>query len=249
MTARPPQLIAGRPVIGVMMDENTSAGGGLYETSKAYFRAIEQAGGIGVGLVYDAGTPDFALQICHGLVVCGGRVQFPANWYANGQPSPSPQSERIACEGELVSRWIKTGRPYLGICHGMQTLAALQGAKLTSDLRADNPHALVHDQPDVRHLVDITSGTKLADIVGETTLTVNSLHREAIVSVPDSIVISACAPDGTIEAIELKAHAFALGLQWHPERLAAGQPEEAEPAKKHAQAVFSALIVAASTWV
>jgi putative glutamine amidotransferase len=249
MTAQLPPLIAGRPIIGVMMDENTSSGGGLYETSKAYFRAIEQAGGIGVGLVYDSGTPDFALQTCHGLVVCGGRVQFPADWYANGQPSSSPQSERIACEGALVSRWIKTGRPYLGICHGMQTLAALHGAKLTADLRAGNPQALVHDQPDVRHPVTVAAGTKLAAITGETTLTVNSLHREAVVTVPDSIAISAYAPDGTIEAIELKDHAFALGLQWHPERLAEGQPAEAEPAKKQAQAVFSALIVAASTWV
>ena len=36
----------------------------------------------------------------------------------------------------------------------------------------------------------------------------------------DNVVASAFAPDGTIEAIEVPAHRFALGLQWHPEAFA-----------------------------
>jgi putative glutamine amidotransferase len=35
--------------------------------------------------------------------------------------------------------------------------------------------------------------------------------------VPDGITISARAPDGIVEGIELLDRRFALGVQWHPE--------------------------------
>jgi putative glutamine amidotransferase len=213
-------LVAGRPVIGVMMDENTSRGGQLYETSKAYFRAISLAGGLPVGLTYDPATPDFAEQTCHGLVVCGGRVRFPDHWYQAGRTSGSPPSERIDVEVALVPRWMATGRPYLGICHGMQVLAATHGAKLSPALRLDVPDALVHDTADACHPVSVVEGSLLHRLTGASVLTVNSLHSEAVMEISASLSVSARAPDGIIEAVEVIGHRFALGVQWHPERLA-----------------------------
>lgn len=39
-----------RPLIAVIMDENTGAGGDRYDMSKHYFEAIARAGGIPYGI-------------------------------------------------------------------------------------------------------------------------------------------------------------------------------------------------------
>jgi putative glutamine amidotransferase len=55
---------------------------------------------------------------------------------------------------------------------------------------------------------------------------VNSLHRQAIGRVAESLFVEATAPDGTIEAVSVKtASAFALGVQWHPEYKAISNPD------------------------
>lgn len=50
-------------------------------------------------------------------------------------------------------------------------------------------------------------------------LTVNSLHHQAVRVVAPSLTVSARAPDGLVEAVELSAHPFGLAVQWHPECL------------------------------
>jgi putative glutamine amidotransferase len=57
-------------------------------------------------------------------------------------------------------------------------------------------------------------------LVREPTILVNTFHREAIGELSQSVVVSARASDGIVEAIEVPAKAFALGLQWHQELLA-----------------------------
>jgi gamma-glutamyl-gamma-aminobutyrate hydrolase PuuD len=49
--------------------------------------------------------------------------------------------------------------------------------------------------------------------------------------------ICATAPDGVIEAIELPAHPFALGVQWHPEAVRVHEPRS--------QLVYAGLVEAA----
>ena len=49
---------------------------------------------------------------------------------------------------------------------------------------------------------------------------VNTSHQEAIGKLSPSVVASAHADDGIIEAIEVPSRTFALGLQWHQERFA-----------------------------
>jgi putative glutamine amidotransferase len=54
--------------------------------------------------------------------------------------------------------------------------------------------------------------------VGAETLTVNSLHHQAIDRLAEDLAVEAVAPDGTIEAVRVvNAGNFALGVQWHPE--------------------------------
>lgn len=60
----------------------------------------------------------------------------------------------------------------------------------------------------------------MADIFQADAFRVNTFHREAIVEVSSTVTVTArSTDDGVVEAIEVPARAFAMGLQWHPEML------------------------------
>ena len=67
---------------------------------------------------------------------------------------------------------------------------------------------------------------------------VNSLHHQAIKDVAPGLTVAARAPDDVIEAVEVEGHPFAIGVQWHPEELAATF------ADVRAQRIFDALVEA-----
>jgi putative glutamine amidotransferase len=215
--------IDGKPIIGIIMDENTSQGGNAYDTGKGYFRAIEKSGGIAIGLPYSPDSVAFARQYCAGLMSTGARIAFPEAWYVSGEYSPGPQSERFDIERALVSAFLALDRPYLGVCNGMQMLGCLSGCLMSGNAKAYTDGSIAHDDRETRHAVDVIRGTRLSAITGKASLLVNSFHREAIVRVSDQIVVMARSPDGEpdglIEAIERPDKAFAMGVQWHPERL------------------------------
>ena len=79
---------------------------------------------------------------------------------------------------------------------------------------------LEHDKGCYLHRVTLTPATKLASLVREGSIFVNTSHREAIGQLSGSVIASARSDDGVIEAIEVPARTFALGLQWHQEQFA-----------------------------
>ena len=57
-----------------------------------------------------------------------------------------------------------------------------------------------------------------AQILGQETIRVNSLHGQGILEPGERVVVEGVAEDGTIEAIRIAdAPGFALGVQWHAE--------------------------------
>jgi putative glutamine amidotransferase len=227
-------ILNNKPIIGIVMDENTSQGGANYDTGKGYFRAIEGAGGIAIGLPYSPDSLVFARQHCAGLMSTGARIAFPQEWYVAGDHSPAPASERFEIERDLVTMFLALDRPYLGICNGMQMLGCLLGCKMSGNAKAYTDGTIAHDDRETRHPIDVVPGTRLAQITGSARLSVNSFHREAIVQTTGSVVVNALSPDGLIEGIESPDQKFALGVQWHPERLIDETPD--------ARALFSAFI-------
>jgi putative glutamine amidotransferase len=238
MTGESPFNIDSKPLIGIVLDEDTSRTGQLYETGKGYFRGVERAGGVAVGLPYAPESVSFARRYCAGLISTGARVHFPDDWYVPGDASRATQSERFAIDRALAELWLELDRPYLGICNGMQLLSCLSGARMTGDLVALTGTSIVHDRPEARHTVDLEGGSRLSGIIGTGSHVVNSLHREAVLETPANLAVTARAPDGIIEAVERTDRRFALGVQWHPEKLL---DEEG-----HAIALFRAFIAAAA---
>ena len=225
---------ARRPRLAVLLDENTSGDGRRYELGKGCFEAILRAGGSAYGVPYAAGMVDEVVAGFDGLLTPGGRFASPADWYLGAAPI-NPASDRAAIDRRLVAGFLAAGKPVLGICAGMQTLAGLAGCRFKVGLGDE----VVHDGPGALHPVTVVPGTRLHGLVCRPRMIVNSLHREAVVTLGARVRASAHAPDGVIEAIELDAHPFAIGLQWHQELFAGTDHPGAR--------VFEGLVAACAT--
>lgn len=229
-----------RPRIGVTLD--LDAAGGEYRLPRAYADAVLAAGGLPVPIPCAGEAAGCYLALCDGLVVTGGAFDIPPARYGEARrPGCGPEKpERTACEWALCEAALAARLPFLGICGGMQLLDVVRGGALWQDLAADAGLA-GHEQPPPRdvphHAVAVAPGTLLARLAGAEPLAVNSSHHQAVRAPGLGVLVSATAPDGVVEAIELPDQPFALGVQWHPERLAAKDPRQA--------ALFRGLVQAA----
>jgi putative glutamine amidotransferase len=101
------------------------------------------------------------------------------------------------------------------------------GGTLYQDLGAQVPDVLTHEPAPLweaagrltacEHEVAVEEGSVLAATLGRRRLSVNSYHHQAIREPGAGVRVVARAPDGVIEAVELPARRFVLGLQWHLE--------------------------------
>jgi putative glutamine amidotransferase len=178
-----------------------------------------------------------------GILLPGGEDIDPARY---GEPlherCGAITSDRDEMELTLAQWAVAERKPLLAICRGIQVLNVALGGTLFQDIKAQVPGALNHtwypDYPRDRlsHQVEVIPQTDLARIVGDVALPVNSLHHQAIKDLACGLVVTARAPDQIIEAVEADGHPFALGVQWHPEELAA--------CDERAQGLFNALVTA-----
>jgi putative glutamine amidotransferase len=229
-----------RPRIGLTLD--LDEGRGEYRLARAYADAVLRAGGLPVPLPYGEEGAGAYLALCEGLVVTGGAFDIPPERYGEVPRSACGpvKPERTACEWALCEAALEGRLPFLGICGGMQLLDVVRGGSLHQDLAEDTGRE-GHEQPPPRdvphHGVEIAPGTLLARLVGSEPLSVNSSHHQAVRTAGAGVLVSARALDGVVEAIELPDLPFALGVQWHPERLAPTDPRHL--------AIFRGLVVAA----
>jgi putative glutamine amidotransferase len=107
--------------------------------------------------------------------------------------------------------------PVLGICRGMQIMAVAAGGTLVQDLPSEIGSNIHRPGPGefCDHAATFVTGSKAADIVGESTI-VNSSHHQSVVDA-GTLTVTGWAEDDTIEALEDPTKKFLVGLQWHPE--------------------------------
>jgi putative glutamine amidotransferase len=218
-----------RPFIGITIyDGTTDSGlpGAMVQT--AYINAIIQAGGTPVLIPnqLDEERLTMLYEFLDGILFTGGgdiRTEI-----FGGVPHPNVHGvddARDRLELLLLRRAVDGGKPFLGICRGLQLANVALGGNLYTHIPDQLPNALRHDcYPDVprnylAHDVRIEEGCRLAEILIEPVLKVNSLHHQGIKELAPGLRAVAHAPDGIIEAVEVPTHPFGLAVQWHPEWL------------------------------
>lgn len=219
-------MSASRPVIGYVLDHETTPTYSKlpwYAIRENYFCAAEQCGAIPLGLPYAEGCIDDYLNLIDGLVIIGGDFDIPPHLYGDDtvHERVTLKSHRTAFEWAITQKAVMMKMPILGICGGEQLLNVVLGGTLIQHIPDAVPNCLAHEQPNPRsevgHTVSVAEGSLLHRIVGQDEIGVNSAHHQAVARAAPGCTVSALAPDGVIEAIELSGHPFCLGVQWHPE--------------------------------
>ena len=208
--------------------------------------SVERAGGLPVLIPLGLSEATLAQLFgrLDGLLLSGGGDIDPARYGGAGHPAVGGvDATRDRVELELARWAVRSAKPTFGICRGMQVLNVACGGTLYQDISevpGAQRHTFYPDLPDdlLAHPVQLAEESRLARIVGRQLIEVNSLHHQACRDIAPGFEVVAQAPDGLIEAIEVRDHPFALAVQWHPEVL--GQLPEA-------RALFEALVQASAT--
>lgn len=240
-----------KPLIGITPTPSldTMGHGTFYRycLSRTYTDSVIAAGGTPVILPTETQIEDILPRL-DGLLLSGGGDLDP-NTYGDStrhETTYGVDPERDGFETRAFKWAVKHDFPTLCICRGVQVMAVAMGGALVQDIAAMVPGAIQHRQQedgkmrdDLGHVVTLTAGTPLHDLMGGTEVMVNSFHHQAVTSVGPELEVIAVAPDGVVEGLQHPGMRFGIGVQWHPEMLSAAHPAHA--------AIFSGFVAAART--
>ena len=211
------------------------------ELAQGYYLSVLKAGGTPVVIPphHDKEALISLLDKLDGIIFSGGGDINPL--LLGEEPLPQLHSvcpERDEQELFLAREAFHRQIPMLGICRGIQVMAAALGGKVFQDIYAQYegqgargkeqekcaaPCPLIKHSQDMprhfaSHTVCIEEESLLHSIFGgRQTLPVNSFHHQAVSEPGPHLKVSAKSPDGIIEAVESTEHKALLGVQWHPE--------------------------------
>ena len=218
----------------------------LISVIEAYTQAVSLAGGcpVVIPLGLPVGQLKDILKRLDGILFTGGGDVHPALYGSQTHPKVANVDEdRDRVEIELFREAVSKRLPILGICRGLQVINIALGGTLYEDLLDQRPNTSTHDffngypRDYLAHSVQVNPDSQLSRILGATALEVNSLHHQGIRELANGLDATAHAPDGVVEAIELKGYSFCLAVQWHPEWL---------HSQLHMRALFQAFVQAAT---
>lgn len=225
------------PLIGIpaaSLEPSPNPGALYFQFSGNYPAALAACGALPV--VIPLGLPEDLLaalfERLDGLLLAGGVDVAPEEYGETAHPKLGRVDALRDATELTVARWaLAADLPILGICRGIQTLNVAAGGSLYQDLAAQLPNAGRHtftpsESPWERptHHVDVTAGSRLADILGVARLAVNSFHHQAVKQPAPGFIPAARADDGVVEGIEDPGRRFVVGVQWHPEGMFRSDP-------------------------
>jgi putative glutamine amidotransferase len=229
------------PLIGISM--SIDAEGNYHRVSVHYAAAVRLAGGIAVYIPLSSDEESLRKTIdrLDGLIMTGGG-DIPPEAYSQTphatvvtMPPLRFQSDKL-----LLPLWLKTKKPLLGICLGLQETNVMLGGTLIQDIPSCVGQELSHrkDNGPVQHQIRIDKESLLGQLSDATTADVYSWHHQAAGKIGRNLRPIARTDDKVIEAMQLTDRPFGLLVQFHPER------QDESPLSR---AIFRALIQAASS--
>lgn len=226
-----------RPVIGIptqtlqVMDGIPEGLPPSWVMNQRYYLATAAVGGVPwmIPLLEDLAILREIYDRLDGVLLAGGVDMDPATYGEEKTPlCGAIDPARDLVELQLVRWALADGKPVFGICRGLQVINVATGGTLYQDVSAECTAAIKHDyfpttgwQRDYpAHEVKLVNGTRLQQALATSSLTVNSMHHQGVDRLGDGLTVSALAPDGLIEGLELPNHPYLTAVQWHPESMA-----------------------------
>jgi putative glutamine amidotransferase len=212
-----------------------------------YENAVSQAGGDPVRVPLDRSANELQkiIETCDGVLLPGSEADVdPAKYQARRHPKTAASDEKRDEVDELLLREAYQNRkPVFGICYGLQILNVHRAGSLVQHIESQVNHEAGR-KVRIAHEVTVEPQSMLGRIVAGaggdlSRLPVNSSHHQSADLVGDDLrIVSRCAQDGIVEAVEgTSPEHFVLAVQWHPER----SVDLDEPSR----ALFSAFVEAA----
>jgi putative glutamine amidotransferase len=197
---RDAERVDDRPTVAVLMGR---------DDPEAYRRWLSAAGAR--VRVVDPDQPGLDLAGADALVLSGSATDLHPRTYRAPRDARcvSPNLRRDLRDLAAMRAALRDDLPLVGVCRGAQLLSVLFGGDL--DQHVDG-HA--GDRP---REVRTASGSVVRRALGDRPVVVSD-HHQAVRRLGRGLRVTATAPDGLPEAIEVPGRRLALGLQWHPER-------------------------------
>ncbi|MGB7860319.1 MAG: gamma-glutamyl-gamma-aminobutyrate hydrolase family protein [Acidimicrobiia bacterium] len=224
-----------RPIVGVTAwrrELNTFLGPEMLQTISAYYTNALIGTGMTPMVIPNAQDPAEAGRIVdhiQGLVLSGGDDVDPSSYKA--RPAGSKVFDKTVDDFEiaLVQAARAQGKPVLAICRGLQILNVALGGTINQEVLSEGTvHDVINDQTDPaelnerRHVVHLAEDSLLVGLYGASEAKVNTLHHQSIEDLASDMTVEARSEDGLIEAARCDGRWWALGVQWHPERMDQG---------------------------
>jgi putative glutamine amidotransferase len=219
-----------RPLIGITAyTRDWVEKGWEYDVSYASNAvAIEKAGGLPVLIPakVELATLRAIYERLDGVLLPGGGDVDPEIYQAEKHATTGNiDDDRDRTEIALTQWAMEDDLPAFGICRGIQVMNVAMGGTLMQDIPSMVDTTLVHDVPSSKprgtllHEVKLDQDSRLAGIIGQPIVNVNSLHHQSIEKPAPTVRVTGYAPDGVVEAIEVPEKHFIMAVQWHPEDL------------------------------
>ena len=164
------------------------------------------------------GLPSFyhtCADTCDALLLPGGGDIDPLFFHEQNTDSRTIDRKLDRIQFSLLDLFVKTERPVLGICKGMQLINVYFGGGIVQHLPTAERH--MWQDADQIHPVTASPDCFLAELYG-THFVVNSAHHQGIGKPGKGLSVLQHTEDGVPEALTHQKLPI-LGLQWHPERM------------------------------
>jgi putative glutamine amidotransferase len=234
-----------KPIIGICTNYSSDENVGLITDlgmrsqewdliAHDYVKAVEMAGGapLIIPVTTRAENIEPVLRILDGIIFTGGSDIDP-QCYGELVQFKLQGIEPVRDEHEIkLAKMVLADAdiPVMGICRGMQLINVVRGGTLYQELGSQRKNEFNHCMemyPKHYPAHDVTFEDKsfLKSVFGKAAIGVNSLHHQGIKTLAQGFAVTAVAPDGLAEGIELTGDRCIFGVQFHPEMMIDNDPE------------------------
>ncbi len=153
-----------------------------------------------------------------GVLMPGGGDVDPARFGAENRGSTRIDTELDRVQFAVLDRFVRAGKPVMGICRGHQVINVYFGGTLIQDIyrakfHAYDPVSMVFE----KHGAYAEPGSLFAELYG-TSFRINSAHHQACGLIGKGLRVTMRSDDGYVEALEHETLPI-FSTQWHPERM------------------------------